>query len=393
MPNRYRVGVVGFGIAGGTVSYLLARAGHEVSLFERAPVLGPVGAGILLQPSGQIVLGKLGLLDQVTQLGEPIEELAAFTHRGRTLMHLPYGEIATGCRAYGVHRGDLFDVLHKAVRAQPVRILAGHEMHGSHVRDRRIYLEDGDKQEHGPFDFVLVTDGSNSRLRGATKLRKWVHEYAYGAIWTFGRCSAIRSKLHQVTLGTKQLLGLLPIGGGRCNLFWSVRRDEKESVWHAGFDRWKTQVLQLCPLAEELFETVTSFEQVAYTTYRHAWMQRWHDGRVLFLGDAAHAMSPHLGQGVNLALLDAYCFANALARSATPGEAFRRYERTRLRHIRFYALVTLLLTPFFQSSGFIKGWGRDLVLPLLPRIPWLRTQMLLTMAGLKSDFFGGTIDP
>ena len=74
----FRIAVVGAGIAGTAAALSLARAGHRVELFERAPVLGPVGAGLLLQPSGQAVLRDLGLLPAVTNRSEPIAELRPF---------------------------------------------------------------------------------------------------------------------------------------------------------------------------------------------------------------------------------------------------------------------------------------------------------------------------
>ena len=84
MPRRYRVAVVGAGVGGTTTAYLLASAGHSIDLFERAPRLAAVGAGVLLQPSGQLVLDRLGLLEEVLRQGEPIDELHALTHRGHT---------------------------------------------------------------------------------------------------------------------------------------------------------------------------------------------------------------------------------------------------------------------------------------------------------------------
>jgi 2-polyprenyl-6-methoxyphenol hydroxylase-like FAD-dependent oxidoreductase len=154
---------------------------------------------------------------------------------------------------------------------------------------------------------------------------------------------------------------------------------------------WRDRLLRLCPLAEELVAPLRDLDAVTFTTYRHVVMRRWHDGGAVFLGDAAHAMSPHLGQGLNLALLDAWTFAQALEQSPTPRAAFRAYEAQRRAHLRYYAVVTFLLSPFFQSPGVVKGWGRDLFLPLMPRLPWLRRQMLLTMAGIKGGFFAGPI--
>src|SRR5204863_331163 len=79
MPGS-RIGVVGCGVAGAAAAFLLAEAGHDVTLFERAEEVGPVGAGVLLQPSGQMVLDRLGLLEIVTRCAEPIERLRAITH-------------------------------------------------------------------------------------------------------------------------------------------------------------------------------------------------------------------------------------------------------------------------------------------------------------------------
>ncbi len=391
MAPRYRVGIVGLGVGGATLSQLLAAEGHTVEVFERAPQVGPIGAGILLQPSGQMVLARMGLLDKVAALGEPIDALHAVTHRGKTLIHLPYSELGPDFHAYGLHRGDLFSVLHEEVLAHGVRVHLDREIKSTHLDNGKVWLEDIHKERHGPFDFVVAADGSRSTLRGACKLKKWIHAYTYGAIWGIGRSPTIRRKLYQMVRGTKVLMGLLPMGNERCSLFWSLHHDEKDALWNGGFAAWKDEVTRTCPEAGELLAPFADEKHIFYTAYQHVWMKAWHDGHVLYLGDAAHAMSPHLGQGINLALLDAYLFARTLAGAADFQQAFRRHVRLRLRHLRFYATVTFLLTPFFQSRGFIKGWGRDLFLPLMTKIPWVRRQMIMTMAGLKSDFLGGAM--
>src|SRR3954462_9652257 len=107
----YRVGVVGFGMAGAATAYLLARDGNRVPLLERAPEVGPIGAGILLQRSGQEVLRHLGVLDGVLAHAAPVEELHARHVGGKTLIRTIYGELEPGCRAYGVHRGVVFNAL------------------------------------------------------------------------------------------------------------------------------------------------------------------------------------------------------------------------------------------------------------------------------------------
>ena len=114
MRERLRIGVVGCGIAGTAFALLARRAGHQVDLFERTGRIGPVGAGILLQPSGQDVLRRMRLLDAVTASAEVIDEIHAVTHRGNDLIRLQYAEGSPRTIAFGLHRGDLFTVLHRA---------------------------------------------------------------------------------------------------------------------------------------------------------------------------------------------------------------------------------------------------------------------------------------
>ena len=358
MSRPYRVAVVGFGVAGGTIAHLLGQAGHAVDLYERAPRVTAVGAGVLVQPSGQLVLRRLGLLDEVVAHAEPVEELDVHFDRGGTLIRLPFAAIAPGCRAYGVHRGNLFTVLHKAVVASSVRIHLDREVHSfRRAKAADVLLTDIHGGEHGPFDFVVAAEGSRSMLRGCGRLTTRVLEYGHGACWTIGRSNAVRGKLLQVVRGTTHLLGLLPMGDGRCSLFYGLPCARHDETWKRGFAAWRDEVLGLCPLAEELLNGVRGFEDVSFTTYRHVWMKRWHCAEAVFIGDAAHAMSPHLGQGVNLALLDAWHLAEAVAATRSPREAFVRYTERRRAHFALYATVTFLMAPFFQSDGVVARPG------------------------------------
>ena len=174
---------------------------------------------------------------------------------------------------------------------------------------------------------------------------------------------------------------MLPLGGGRSNFFWSVHRDRVERLRARSFESWRAEVADLCPEAGEILDSLEGWEDLRFTTYRHALVRRPHAGRLVLVGDAAHPMSPHLGQGINLALIDAWRLAGALGASASLEQALPRYAASRRRQIRWYGAVTLALTPFFQSDGVVKGLGRDLVLPHLPRIPDARRRMLRTLAG------------
>jgi 2-polyprenyl-6-methoxyphenol hydroxylase-like FAD-dependent oxidoreductase len=107
---------------------------------------------------------------------------------------------------------------------------------------------------------------------------------------------------------------------------------------------------------------------------------------VVLVGDAAHSMSPHLGQGANLGLLDAECLARHLS-NQSPAAALIAYAMERRRHSRYLAILSRVLTPFFQSGSHTLAIGRDVALPLMCAIPWIRRQMELTVAGVKRGFF------
>jgi 2-polyprenyl-6-methoxyphenol hydroxylase-like FAD-dependent oxidoreductase len=386
--RRYRIGVVGFGIAGAATAYLLARSGHAVTLMERAPHVGPIGAGLLLQPVGQAVLERMGVLDRVLNGAAPVQELHAVRHGGHDLIRLSY---PPGVQAYGIHRGALFSALFEAVYSQPIDVRLGCAVTGIRIRDDRPVLADASGAEHGPFDFVVAADGSRSVVRSLAGLRAHVLPYDHGAMWVTGTCQAVRDKLYQVCHGTKKLLGVLPIGSGRCSLYWGIAVRDVDAVRARGIGPFKDELVAFCPEARELVEPITSFDQLVFTTYRHVWMPRWHTRHVLVLGDAAHATSPHLGQGGGLALLDARTFADCVNRAPDHFSAFRLYSRRRTAHLRYYNWLTFLLSPFFQGDGWLKGKARDFGLPLMPRIGWVRRQMQLTMCGWKRGWLGGRL--
>jgi len=393
MARRFRVGIVGFGVAGAACAHLLAADGHAVTLIERAPVVEPIGAGVLLQCSGQAVLKRLNLLDRVLAHAAPIDELwARQAKSGRTLVRNIYANYEPGWRAYGVHRGVLFGALRDVVANQPVDVRLGCEIASREVAPGgAVVLRDTAGREHGPFDLVICGDGSRSHLRSAFGFTARVLEYDHGTLWVTVPGSGVPGKLLQVVRGTRQLLGLLPLGDGLVSLYWGVRNSDVPAVRARGFDALKADILAFSPEAAPVLEHVCDFDQFLHTPYRHVRMKRTHDERVLFVGDAAHAMSPHLGQGINIALLDAWRLAAALRTADTPAEAFAAFRKVQRAYVRYYSTVTWFLSPFFQSDWRILGWGRDVVLPMLPYVPIVRKQMLLTVSGLKGGFFRGRI--
>ena len=191
--------------------------------------------------------------------------------------------------------------------------------------------------------------------------------------------------------GTSRLLGVLPTGLGPdpdnetplSSLFWSIAGDQVDAWRSRGLAAWKAEVLRYEPRTAALLEQIESIDQVLFADYHDTRMFPWNTESVVFIGDAAHAMSPQLGQGCNLALVDALTLAEVIETAQTLEAALAAYSNTRRRHIAYYQFASRWLTPFFQSDLEPLGWLRDAFMGWSCRLPFVADAMLSTMAGVK----------
>lgn len=391
MPAYLRIAIIGSGTAGPAAAIFLARAGHEVSLFERAEKKLSVGAGFLLQPTGLAVMHRLGLSEALLPHIAPINKLYCRTRSGRVLLDLPYSELGHDFYGAGTHRATLLDVLLAAAESAGVMMHWGTEMQrlSRDAKDRPV-LRDQTGKQHGPYDLILICDGAHSAMREQSGVPARVSRYPWGALWFIGERTPEfdPSVLWQCVDSTRELNGFLPTGtrDDLLSLFWSIRLDHIPAWRQGSLESWKQQILRLSPQAESFLTQIESHHQVATAAYHDVRMKQWHGNRVVLLGDAAHALSPQLGQGVNLALMDAAALAEALALLPLD-QALARYSQVRRRHLRFYQFATRWTTPFFQSDWLPLGWLRDAAFPIVNALPVLRREMTATMAGGKTGPF------
>jgi 2-polyprenyl-6-methoxyphenol hydroxylase-like FAD-dependent oxidoreductase len=388
-PKSLRIAIVGCGTAGPAAAVLLKRLGHELVLFERAEECKAVGAGFLLQPSGMGVLEELGILEAVLAHAAKVDFLHVVDAGGKTLLDLKYRELGEGSFGAGLHRPVLLHQLIEAMRVAKVEVRWGWEVAHASRSGERWTLQSTTGDESGGFDLLVVADGARSKLRELVATGGVNRGYPWGAHWFIGENNGIfpDNELYQVVGGTRRLAGFLATGrdldGGAplVSLFWSIKIAD-DAAWRARpIGEWKREILTLCPNAAGLLAQITGWDQVLTARYGDVRMRRWYGDGIVVLGDAAHAMSPQLGQGVNLALADASCLANCLARHPLPG-ALALYQRRRWLALRYYQLATRWLTPWFQSDHEWLTPVRRVFFGISRRIPWARFLMTLSMAGL-----------
>jgi 2-polyprenyl-6-methoxyphenol hydroxylase-like FAD-dependent oxidoreductase len=392
---RLRIGIIGCGIAGQASAIALARRGHDVTILERFPEARPVGAGLLLQPSGQQALARLGLLRAALASGERIAQLYGATAHGRMVMDLRYGEFAEGAFGLGIHRAALFDILHGSVQRTATKLRLGFDIVSIKSPERpRLIARDG--REEGPFDLVLNCAGAHDTLRNAFPHRVRAELYPWGALWTTcrDRTGAFAGRLQQRCRGTGVMVGILPVGhvpraeGRHVAFFWSVRLADHQRTQEKGLDALKAHVLSVWPETAPILEEINRFEDFSLATYRDVRLRPWRAGRVVALGDAAHGTSPQLGQGANLSLIDSIILADTLEQERDVDRALALYERRRRRHVGFYQWASRSLTPFFQSDSMVLGLARDLFLGPIGKLPVMDHVMRTTLAGVRMFPFG-----
>ncbi len=340
-----RVAIVGGGIAGLASAVFLARAGREVTIYEAMPRVPAEGTGILLQPAGFDVLQRMDVAAAALALGCAIERIVTRARDGNTLMELPYAELRPQQHALGIRRPTLAALLLESARAAgaEVRFDAAVEKLEQRPAATWLQLRSGG-EKHGPFDLVLLCDGMYSRLRASVaRASVRVHRQGVYSLVAPMPASLPQRALLQRLDGTNDAVGLLPIGRAAGSLplvsfFWDVRSRDRAALEARGFDAWRAYIEGFCPEAGEILRAAGDFSALTFFTTAQVKLRRWHGERTLVMGDAAHALHPHLGLGATLALLDAECLQRCLHESADHvTDALARYQSQRRRAVAPYS--------------------------------------------------------
>ena len=377
------IAVAGCGPGGLATALMLHADGHRVTLFDRFDAPQPVGSGLMLQPTGLAVLDRLGLGGQLRTQGSRIDRLfGQASASGRTVLDVRYRWL--GKRAgngVGIHRATLFAALHEAALAAGITIETGRAVIGSEATGKARRLSFADGATSLPFDLVVDALGTRTPLAPPTG-----HTLRYGALWA--SLDAVAGfdphALEQRYDRASRMAGVLPIGtppgagGPQVAFFWSLRADAVEAWHERGLDAWKDDVRALWPACAPLLDQIVSADQLTFARYAHRTLAHPAQNALIHLGDAWHSASPQLGQGANMALLDAFALAGALHQANSVEAAIARAVASRIYHVELYQALSAMFTPFYQSDSRVLPFVRDRLVGPLSRL-WPATTILAAM--------------
>jgi 2-polyprenyl-6-methoxyphenol hydroxylase-like FAD-dependent oxidoreductase len=368
--------VVGGGIGGLTASLMLSRVAARVTLVERAERPSEVGAALALQPNGMAVLDRLGLLPAVEAVSARIDRMDIRSVTGQRLLTAGMPDLGGGLdHAIAVRRTDLHRLLLEAVAgvasldtrfgwaavsADPsgaVRITStaenGSDFGSMSLRADVVVGADGvSSAVRSTGGFVSRVSSGSSYVRTIVRGRAnpWFEEY-----WT--------------PLGS---FGQAPLDGGLV-YFWAAAHvgGAAEAVSRRDLGAFRQVWRRVLPAAGDMLERVSSFDDLLVNTVRQVHCRRWFSGRLVLLGDAAHAMAPNLGQGANSALVDGVVLAEELDKTHSVMDALARYDERRRPLARRVQQTAAMLQRLCGIEHVTTLRVRDALLAGLAHLPGL----------------------
>ncbi len=390
-----KIAIIGSGSAGTSAGLYLNRSGHEVQIFEREESPKPVGSGIMLQPTGLKSLADFGLDKRALTLGCKINGIDGETIEGWKILDLDFLK-KDKYFGLGIYRGALYQLMLDAVIEKGIEVTFGAEIVSLREnKNNTTTLVSKDERQYTDFDLVVCANGARSLFRKHYKLADVDRAQGFGALWTkIPYDNALfKNKIHQYYQGTDKMLGFMPMGKFEenseeyVNFFWSISVPEIEKWKKSEFSKWKDEVIAFAPKHEAIISKIESREQIMVAPYLDVVLKPSYSGNVVFIGDAAHPMSPQLAQGAGFAMLDARMLSECLqAYPRNLGVALAEYHKTRSKQVYFYQKVSRLITPYFQSVDK-STWFRDRLFTFMNDFSVSRNIMIDTILGFREGVF------
>jgi salicylate hydroxylase len=338
MEKRPNVVIVGGGIGGLFAANALIAHGLQVSVYEQAPSLGEIGAGVFLTPNSVRQLQRVGLGPAVEKRGARVgSESRYFRHDGTPIAPVQVTDSSGWNATFGMHRADLVEMLAAALPGEVVH--TGHRSSGFEQTGdaARVSFANGAVVEG---DVVIAADGIHSELQQhvTPPSRPVFHgSVAYRGVLAHERIPHWPTDCWLMWLGKGKHFLTFPVRAGKLiNYVGFVPADqEMKESWSAPgdpdvlrreFAGWDPRIGSLLSQVEATFR---------WALYDREPLPTWTRGRLTLLGDAAHPMLPHLGQGANQSIEDGMALATILAHAsrATAPAALLAYEQLRRERV------------------------------------------------------------
>jgi 2-polyprenyl-6-methoxyphenol hydroxylase-like FAD-dependent oxidoreductase len=363
-----RVVILGAGIAGLSTAAALRRVGIESEIWERATELRPAGTGIGIANNATTALRHLDIdFGLGSTRGAQVRQMRILNPRGRTLLETPVAAIQreVGTPAVTVHRADLQEGLLEAVGDTPIRLGARATGYRAAGDGTGVQVDFADGRV-ATGDLLIAADGINSVVR--SRLHGGAGRIRYGGFVAWLATVDYRDPLitpgwNAQFWGRGRRFGLHDIGQGRVYWWGTMTMDEaRANAWDGDKDEIARAFRGWAPVIPELID-ITPFERIISVPARdRPFDERWGEGPVTLIGDAAHPMLTSLSQGGSTAIEEAVVLARVLEHATDPVRGLRAWEVMRRERTRMMVDVSYQMRTFEQMDNRFQVMLRSLML-------------------------------
>ncbi len=322
--------VIGGGIGGLTAAIALRQHGFEVDLLERNPKLTVYGVGIIQQANVLRAIDDLNVLDAYVEAGYGFDHIYVFIESGRLVAKIPSPRLVERYPAnLGISRRSLHEVLTDKATELGAHLDFGFTT--THLEDTGSgVVTHFESRESKRYDLVVAADGIHSDTRSTLFPSARPPQFTGQSVWryNFARPKEVDGIW---TYSGKVTAGLVPLSEDGMYMFVVTQKPNDERPLRAALaSRMRAHLGDACAALRELSTQIVDDTEVVYRPLEWILLQGpWHRGRIVLLGDAVHATTPHLGQGAGMAIEDAVVLAQELASSTTHETAFEAYRARR----------------------------------------------------------------
>ncbi|HEY1115163.1 MAG TPA: FAD-dependent monooxygenase [Chitinophagaceae bacterium] len=362
MTNTFTI--LGGGIAGLTTALALKRIGITATVIEAAPGFRPVGAGIVLAVNAMRAYRQLSLYDALMAAGNRVDQISIYDEQGR-IINRTYTPGVEGLTNLAIHRAELHRVLLEALGDAP--IVTGKRSKDVEETERgyRVRFEDGSVADT---NYLVVAEGINSPIRKKIVPGSRIRYSGYTCWRGVADNNLLNIHESSETWGTKGRFGMVPIGANK--VYWFACKNAPPADprmkamgtadllnlfknYHAPIPA----IIRTTPASQLIWSDISDLEPMEHYAF----------GNLVFIGDAAHATTPNMGQGACQAIEDAMVLANCLKDTPAVPDAFRLFEQRRLERTHYIVKQSWTLGRLAQWENSLATRLRNAALRAVPK--------------------------
>lgn len=358
-----QITIIGAGIGGLTTALTFKQKGYQVTVYESAPEIKPVGAGIIMANNAMQIFSKLGIQHKIEKVGNKISSMKITDEKLNTISEIELNQFEKKYGVYNVaiHRSELLKVLAEEVGMENIKLskrLSKIEQSDSFL----LTFEDGTTEK---CDLVIGADGIHSVVRnqlfnlGEIRDSKQIcwrgisevnlpEKYQYEAYETWGK---------------GRRFGFVKINETKTYWFAVINEQlvkNKEADLSDLYKNFHVDILNIIsstPKESIFLSKITDLKPI----------KKWQSKNVCLIGDAAHATTPNLGQGACQAIEDAYTIGKLLDSNKSINEVFEEYEKLRIKKAHNIVNTSWKLGKIAQLENNLGIWARNTIMRLIPK--------------------------